>query len=96
MLKDRYYRIVLGIIAISLGVLALNAVINLVSSQAQAQRPYNTVVTDGPAMDVLLIRDIPLDDLKGIHILGDNQTFVVQKDKGFAVYRVTTVPRTAK
>lgn len=96
MLKDRYYKIVLGVIAISLGILALNAVVNLVSSPAQAQRPYNTVVTEGPALDVLLIRDIPLDNLKDIHILGDNRTFVVQKDKGFAVYRVASIERISR
>ncbi|MBN1903196.1 hypothetical protein JW926_17880 [Candidatus Sumerlaeota bacterium] len=94
MLKDRYYRLVLGVIAISLAILALNAVVNLFSSPAQAQRPYNTVVIEGPAMDVLLIRDIPFEDIKDIHILGDNQTFLVERDKGFSVYRVSPVPRT--
>ena len=96
MLKDRYYKLVLSVIAISLAVLALNALVNLTSSTAQAQRPYNTVVTSGPGLDVLLIRDIPIAKLKDIHILGDNQTFVVQKDKGFAVYRVSSIERTPR
>lgn len=96
MLKDRYTRIVLSVIAVSLAILALNAVLNMISLPAQAQRPYNTVITEGPGKDVLLIRDIVIPDLQNIHILGDNKTFIVQKKDGFAVYCVEQIARNTK
>jgi hypothetical protein len=96
MLKDRYTRIVLSVIAVSLAILALNAVLTMISSPAQAQRPYNTVVTEGPGKDVLMIRDIPVPELQNIHILGDNKTFIVQKKAGFAVYTVEQIERNTK
>ncbi len=88
MLNERYVRAVLTVIALSLAILALSAVLNLVSTPAQAQRPYNVVKKEGPGLDVLLIRDIPIEGLKNIHILGDTKTFIAQKSDGFAVYRV--------
>jgi len=96
MLKDRFMRIVLSVIAVSLAILALSAVVDMMSSTAQAQRPYNVVKSEGPAMDVLLIRDIPIDGLKEIYIMGDRQTFVVRKSNGFSVYKVDFVERTTK
>ena len=38
MLKDRFMRIVLSVIAVSLAILALGAVVDMMSSTAQAQR----------------------------------------------------------
>ncbi len=96
MLKDRYTRIVLSVIAVSLAILALNAALNMISSPAQAQRPYNTVITEGPGKDVLMVRDIPVVEMQNIHILGDNKTFIVQKKGGFAVYCVESIERPAK
>ncbi|HPB31699.1 MAG TPA: hypothetical protein PLB62_09605 [Candidatus Sumerlaeota bacterium] len=96
MLKDQYNRVILTIIAVSLAIIALGIVVNIFTSSAQAQRPYNVVVKNGPAMDVLLIRDIPVENLESVHILGDNQTFIVQKTKGVAVYRVSEVAREAE
>ena len=96
MLKDRFMRIVMSVIAVSLAILALSAVVDMMSSTAQAQRPYNVVKSEGPAMDVLLIRDIPIDGLKEIYIMGDRQTFVVRKSNGFSVYKVDFVERTTK
>jgi hypothetical protein len=96
MLKERFTRIVVSVIAVSLAILALNAVLTMISSSAQAQRPYNLVITEGPGKDVLLIRDIAIPTLQNIHILGDNKTFIVQKKDGFAVYTVEQIERNTK
>ena len=96
MLKDGFMRVMITVIALSLAVLALNSILDMTSGPAQAQRPYNIVKTEGPALDVLLVRDIPLDGLKNIHILGDKQTFVVQKSNGFAVYKIDYIERNTK
>jgi len=93
MLKEGYVRIVLTVIAVSLAILALSAVLNIVSTPAQAQRPYNSVKKTGMGLDVLLIRDIPIKGLKDIQILGDEKTFIVQKADGLAVYRVAPIVR---
>jgi len=96
MRKDPFYKVVLSVIALSLAVLALSSLLNLLSTPAQAQRPYNVVKTEGLAIDVLLIRDIPVDGLKNVHMLGDKQSFILQKSDGFAVYKVDYVERSTK
>jgi hypothetical protein len=93
MIKDPYTRVLLTIIAISLAILALHTAMDMFSTPVQAQRPINTVIKEGPAVDVLLIRDFPIDGLKNVYVLGDSKTFIVQKTSGIAVYRVDNVPR---
>ena len=93
MKKDTYVRFLLGVIAVSLAVLALSSLVNMFTTPAQAQRPYNTVVKEGPAKDVLLIRDIPVEKFEDVHIMGDGQTFVIQKADGFTVYTVENIMR---
>lgn len=93
MMKDRYMRTILTIIAVSLAILAVGTLLNLVTSSAQAQRPYNTVIKEGPAKDVLLIRDLPIENIKEVYVLGDTQTFIVRKSDGVAVYRVEDIQR---
>jgi|GEM_PF-564695 len=96
MLKNRFNKVAVTVIAVSLAILAFSAALDMFSAPAQAQRSYNLVVTEGAAMDVLLIRDIPIKDVENIHILGDQKTFVVQKPDGFAVYRVQPIDRNSK
>lgn len=95
-MKEPYTRVLLTIIAVSLAVLALHTAMDMFSTPVQAQRAINTVLKEGPAVDVLLIRDLPIDGLKNVYILGDNKTFIVQKTTGIEVLRVENVPREAK
>ena len=93
MIKDPYTRVLLTIIAISLAILALHTAMDMVSTTVLAQRPINAVIKEGPAVDVLLIRDFPIDGIRNVHVLGDSKTFIVQKTTGVAVYRVDNIPR---
>ena len=87
-MKDRYALILLTVIAVSLAVLALHTTLEFFGSSALAQLSYIGNPQKTTNLDVYVVRDIPIEKIKNVHILGDNKTFIVQKSDGVTVYRV--------
>jgi Na+/melibiose symporter-like transporter len=93
MLNNRYGRILMTVIAVSLLILAFSSVMEMVSSNAQAQQQYNTAKKTGPLLEVLQIRNVKVENLKNIYVMEDNRTFITQTTGGFTVYTVDYIPR---
>lgn len=89
-MKDRYTRILLTVIAVSLAILALHTALEFFGSSALAQLTYSNNPQKTTNLDVYVVRDIAIEKIKEVHILGDNKTFIVQKSDGVTVYRVDT------
>jgi len=98
-MKDRYARILLTVIAVSLAVLALHTTLEFFGSSALAQLSYIGNPQKTTNLDVYVVRDIPIEKIKNVHILGDNKTFMSRSPMAsqfIALIPPKTIDKTAK
>jgi hypothetical protein len=88
-LKDIYIRVILTIIAVLLALILMRPQADVVLQNAEAR----TVTQGSPVLDVTLVKNVPIDGLKNVIVLGDAKTFIVQQKNQVSVYRVDYIAK---
>ena len=89
MLRDRFVRIMLVVIAALLGLHLVKPGVNPIESVAGAQVTVGTG-TVAKQFDVKPVRGFQVTQLKDIVALGDGKSFVVSSPTGFMVYQLNS------
>ncbi len=86
---DRYSKIILTVIAMLLFTLLLRGQGTVgIQSPAYAQTATTTATQVRPKVEVVAIKDIPVQDFKEVILLGDGKTFLVRVGNGISVFQV--------